>query len=349
MANATLQSFNVFLTERLTAAAVDIYGFVEKTIIDYQEEVYQTKLENQRLQRLLDLVYKPEIRLHRADARQIDLPTPTQEVCAQEQQIQKKCIPSEANEEPVILPIKEELTKLWTRAGETPVCSTYSNVTDTLTQIVRVGKHEDNEMPDDLTQVVTVGEHGEYDVPDSLTQVMEYEMPSQDDEPSPSFEDMPAYTKRNNLFFCNICCQPFLKKFELKLHLSTHAATSLPDPTNEAFTCFVCGQATETRSQMVLHMKTHTGENPFGCHICGNRYKVKGYMKEHLRTHTGERPFTCYICGKSFNRSSTMSKHARIKHRESMPFKCLRCSQRFPLLVLLKRHTRTTHSITVSV
>ena len=66
MANVTLQSFNVFLTERLTAAAVDIYGFVEKTIIDYQEEVYQTKLENQRLQRLLDLVYKPEIRLHRA-------------------------------------------------------------------------------------------------------------------------------------------------------------------------------------------------------------------------------------------------------------------------------------------
>lgn len=66
MADATLQSFNVFLTDRLTAAAVDIYGFVEKTIIDYQEEVYRAKLETQRLQRLLDLVYKPEIRLNRA-------------------------------------------------------------------------------------------------------------------------------------------------------------------------------------------------------------------------------------------------------------------------------------------
>lgn len=66
MANATLESFNAFLTERLTAAAVDIFGFVEKAVTDYQEEVYRTKLENQRLQRLLDLVYKPEIRLHRA-------------------------------------------------------------------------------------------------------------------------------------------------------------------------------------------------------------------------------------------------------------------------------------------
>lgn len=66
MANATLESFNAFLTDRLTAAAVDIFGFVEKAVTDYQEEVYRTKLENQRLQRLLDLVYKPEIRLRRA-------------------------------------------------------------------------------------------------------------------------------------------------------------------------------------------------------------------------------------------------------------------------------------------
>ncbi|MEQ2210739.1 hypothetical protein XENOCAPTIV_018441 [Xenoophorus captivus] len=65
MAAATLHSFNAFLTERLTAAAVDIYGFVEKTVVEYQEEVYRTQQENQRLQRLLDLVYKPEIRLHR--------------------------------------------------------------------------------------------------------------------------------------------------------------------------------------------------------------------------------------------------------------------------------------------
>lgn len=66
MATATLQAFNAFLTDKLTAAAVDIFGFVERTILDYQEEMNRTKLENQRLQRLLDLIYKPEIRLHRA-------------------------------------------------------------------------------------------------------------------------------------------------------------------------------------------------------------------------------------------------------------------------------------------
>ncbi|XP_044023640.1 zinc finger protein 182-like isoform X1 [Siniperca chuatsi] len=355
MANAALQSFNVFLTERLTAAAVDIYGFVEKTIIDYQEEVYRAQLENQRLQRLLDLVYKPEIRLNRADSRQIDLPPPTQEVCAKEQQIRKECILSEANEEPVILPFKKEPAEPWTRSVETPVCPAYSSITDTLTQIVTVGEHEENEMPDNLTQAVTVGEHGEYEAPESLTQVItvgehiEYEIPSHDDQPLPSFGVSPVYTKKKNMFFCNICCQPFLKKVELKLHLATHATKSLPKSANIAFTCFVCGRTTDTRSQMICHMRAHTGEKPFACPICGNRYKLKGHMKEHMRTHTGERPYTCYICGKSFNRSSTMSKHARIKHRENMPFKCMQCSQRFPLLVVFKQHMKMVHDVTFSV
>ncbi|XP_074476773.1 uncharacterized protein LOC141758867 isoform X1 [Sebastes fasciatus] len=355
MANATLQSFNVFLTERLTAAAVDIYGFVEKTIIDYQEEVYQTKLENQRLQRLLDLVYKPEIRLHRTDSRQIDLPTPTQEVCAQEQKIEKECIPSEANEEPVILPIKEELTDLWTRSVDAPVCLSYSSITDTLTQIVTVGEHKENGIPDNLTQVVTVGEHDEYEAPDDLTQVvtvgehMEYGIPSQDDQALPSFGVSPLYTKKNNMFFCNICCEPFLRKVELMLHLAVHETQSVPEPTNQAFTCVICGRITDSRSHMICHMRTHTGEKPFACPICGNRYKLKGHMKEHIRTHTGERPYTCYICGQSFNRSSTMTKHARLKHRENMPFKCMQCSQRFPLLVVFKQHMKTVHDVTFSV
>ncbi|XP_070814783.1 zinc finger protein 182-like [Chaetodon trifascialis] len=353
MANATLQTFNVFLTERLTAAAVDIYGFVEKTVIEYQEEVHRAKLESQRLQRLLDLVYKPEIRLHRADSRQIDLPTTTQEVCAQEEQIQQGCIPTDINEEPVILPIKEEVTEPWTRSVETPVRPPYSSVTDRLTPIV--GEHEGNDEPGNLTQVVTVGEHGEYKASDSITQVItvgehvEYQIPSTDDPPFPSFGVAPVYTKKKNLFFCNVCCQPFLKKAEFKLHLAAHATETSPKSTNKAFTCFVCGRITDTRSQMICHMRAHTGEKPFACPICGNRYKLKGHMKEHMRTHTGERPYTCYICGRSFNRSSTMRKHALIKHRESMPFKCTQCSQRFPLLVVFKQHMKMVHHVTFSV
>lgn len=93
------------------------------------------------------------------DSRQIDLPTPTQEVCAQEQQTPKECIPIKANEEPVILPFKEKLTEPRTTSVERLVRLAYSSVADTLTQIVTVGEHEENEMPDSPSQAVTVGEH----------------------------------------------------------------------------------------------------------------------------------------------------------------------------------------------
>lgn len=61
-----LQLLNVFLTKRLTAVAVEIYVEVEKTITEYQDEISSSKEEIKRLRRLLDLVFSPEIKLHRA-------------------------------------------------------------------------------------------------------------------------------------------------------------------------------------------------------------------------------------------------------------------------------------------
>lgn len=56
---SNIQLLRVFLNERLTYAAEEIFGVVEKTIVEYQEEVV-------RLQRLLDIVLQPEIKLRRA-------------------------------------------------------------------------------------------------------------------------------------------------------------------------------------------------------------------------------------------------------------------------------------------
>lgn len=49
-----LALFNVYITERLTAAAVEIAGVVERTVNEYQEEISRSKEENERLRRLLD-------------------------------------------------------------------------------------------------------------------------------------------------------------------------------------------------------------------------------------------------------------------------------------------------------
>ncbi|KAI9523176.1 hypothetical protein NQZ68_030524, partial [Dissostichus eleginoides] len=54
------------VSERLTAAALEIFGLFERTVAEYEEQLCRSKEENERHRKLLDAVLKPEVRLHRA-------------------------------------------------------------------------------------------------------------------------------------------------------------------------------------------------------------------------------------------------------------------------------------------
>ncbi|MEQ2186545.1 hypothetical protein GOODEAATRI_029674, partial [Goodea atripinnis] len=55
---SSAQSLREFIRERLTAAAEEIFTAVDKTIVHYEEE-----LDRQR--RLLEICWKPQIKLQR--------------------------------------------------------------------------------------------------------------------------------------------------------------------------------------------------------------------------------------------------------------------------------------------
>ncbi|KAG7222321.1 hypothetical protein INR49_016385 [Caranx melampygus] len=55
---SSVESLRDFVTERLTAAAEEIFRVFKQTVVEYEEEIG-------RQRRLLDTVLKPEIRLHR--------------------------------------------------------------------------------------------------------------------------------------------------------------------------------------------------------------------------------------------------------------------------------------------
>ena len=57
-AMSSVQHLRRLINERLTAAAQEIFGAFEKTIVEYEEEVA-------RQRRLLDIAWKPVIKLHR--------------------------------------------------------------------------------------------------------------------------------------------------------------------------------------------------------------------------------------------------------------------------------------------
>ncbi|KAK6318800.1 hypothetical protein J4Q44_G00100110 [Coregonus suidteri] len=112
-----LQLLNAFLTERLTAAAVEIFGAVEKTITEYQEEISSSKEEIDRLRRQLHIVTQPKIKLHKSDTQQLTLPDPD-EVPLEQQHREKEWSPSLDHEDPEPTQIKEEQEELRTNQEE---------------------------------------------------------------------------------------------------------------------------------------------------------------------------------------------------------------------------------------
>ncbi|XP_078018129.1 uncharacterized protein LOC117269892 isoform X2 [Epinephelus lanceolatus] len=97
---STVEYLRVFVSERLTAAAVEILGVFEKTIVEYEKEI-----DRQRI--LLDIAWKPEVRLYRTEL-------PQQDVCKEEEVVaeQQLCIEERKSsvdqEEPEPPQIKEE-------------------------------------------------------------------------------------------------------------------------------------------------------------------------------------------------------------------------------------------------
>ncbi len=63
-----VQLLRALVNQRLTAAAEEIIGLFERTIAEYEEELCRSKEENERQRKLLDAVFSPRVRLHRAEA-----------------------------------------------------------------------------------------------------------------------------------------------------------------------------------------------------------------------------------------------------------------------------------------
>ncbi|KAL0992627.1 hypothetical protein UPYG_G00095950 [Umbra pygmaea] len=89
-----IQVLRDFFNQRLTAAAEEIFGAVEKTIAEYQDEVCRSKEENNRLQRQLEFALKPP------DLPQLSLTVFEEEDLPEQQRCEPKWSPSLGQEDP---------------------------------------------------------------------------------------------------------------------------------------------------------------------------------------------------------------------------------------------------------
>ncbi|XP_049923361.1 uncharacterized protein LOC126404276 isoform X24 [Epinephelus moara] len=149
-----VQMLRSLVQQRLTAAAEEIFGLVERTIAEYEEELCRSKEENERQRKLLDAVFNPQLRLHRADVQQLlvvkeEVPPEQQEWSSSvDQEDPEPPHIKEDQEDPEPPHIKEDQEELWvSQEGEQLQGLEEADIINFLSTPVPVKSEDDEEKP----------------------------------------------------------------------------------------------------------------------------------------------------------------------------------------------------------
>ncbi|XP_074542681.1 uncharacterized protein LOC141802821 [Halichoeres trimaculatus] len=302
-----------FINQRLSAAAEEIFELFERTIAEYEEQLCRSKEENKRQQKLLDAVYNPQLRLHRAD---VSLLLESQKEPPEEWD------PSPLQEDSEPSHIKEEEEELW-RDGEQLQGLEKADTTKFFFPPVSV-KSEDEEAQSPLG---------------SFSEVKTEEFSEQETEGGSdwtghqtglnSVKNSKNETDRK-FHSCSECGRTFTEKLSLDRHMKIHTG-------EKPFSCFKCDQEFDQKVNLTNHMIMHTREKPFSCSDCGKSLKTKENLTAHMRVHTGEKPFSCSECTAKFRSRKNLIQHM-VVHTDVKPFSCSECGKAYKHNSTLKFH-----------
>ncbi|XP_010867380.2 zinc finger protein 250-like [Esox lucius] len=355
-----LQTLRVFLNDRLTAAALEIFGAVEKTVVEYQKE-------NDRLRK--QLLITPEIPdLCRIEPLELS-PAVLEVVPVEQQNYEQEWSPSLELENPEHPQIKEEQQELWTSQQEeqlqgleadvlqfkvTPSCvkSDFDHENPfgsmTFAQSQNVEDRERDSKPVDLKHFDAVvhlsGSDISGDPPpdrqnDATTQSSAVTVGLEGLYSTPWHPNPPMgehYTQPSTSPFKTHCCRDCGESFALTSDLQRHVTLSR----FRVSECSFCKQQFKSTCKLKAHVQLCHIQKLCSCPFCGKTFKCKGVLSRHMRIHTGEKPFSCSECGKSFNHSQILKQH-KLTHTGEKPFRCSDCGKSFNRKENLTMHIRT--------
>ncbi|KAM6974276.1 uncharacterized protein LKV04_015914 [Tautogolabrus adspersus] len=368
-----VKTLRCFVKQRLTAAAEEIFELFEKTISEYEEQLCHLKEENERQHKLLEAVFKPEVRLHSPDVEQL---TVIKEEVPEQQERSSSLNQEDQTEPPNI---KEEQEEMWTdEDGEQLQEPEDADIIQfTFTPVPVKSEDDDEEKPqsselhEDQTEESREGEHlkSEADGEDCggieparnlnldrfLTPTSQHIISNSNDAKMNDrcFDRVVTSNPLSGLNCLQTIDEP-LSDLECKTGKtsinSSECATSFGPNGKQReqsrsqvevkpFRCSICGKRFSDKSSLINHVSIHSEQKRFSCSVCKKRFHWKKDILTHMRTHTGEKPYSCSYCGSGFTQSSHLVAHLKV-HTGEKPFTCLVCRASFSIKKSLVEHMR---------